>query len=225
MRDDLPATLLLESAVVDDPYAFYRRLVAEAPVWQVPGAEIVVVSAFAAVTEATNRADDFSSNIRALLYRSETGAPAVVPFDLGSGSQALATADPPMHTVHRRAVFPELIAGRMAELRPEIEALTTTRFDAALSSERFEFMEAVANAIPIRVVSNLIGFRDEDPDALLDAAFASTAILAATQSLDEINAEMARTAAVFDWMNDQLERACAGSADGILATVCAAIDG
>ena len=37
MRDDLPATTLLEAAVVEDPYAFYRRLVAEAPVWHVPG--------------------------------------------------------------------------------------------------------------------------------------------------------------------------------------------
>ena len=223
MRGDLPANLLLESAVIEDPYPLYRRLVDEAPVWQVPGTDIVVVSAFAAVTEATNRVDDFSSNIRALLYRSETGAPAVVPFDLGSASQALATADPPTHTAHRSAVFPELVSRRMAELRPDIEALTSTRLDAALSSKRFEFMATIANAIPIRVVSNLIGFDDEDPDALLDAAFASTALLAATHSLDEMKAEMARTAAVFDWMNEQLERACAGSAEGILAAVSAAV--
>ena len=223
MRDDLPATLLLDSSVVDEPYAFYRQLIDEAPVWRVPDTEIVVVSSFAAVTEATHRVDDFSSNIRALLYRRETGAPGVVPFDLGSASQALATADPPMHTAHRSAVFPELVARRMAELRPEIEALTSARFDEALTSEQFEFMATIANAIPIRVVSDLIGFHDEDPDALLDATFASTAILAATQSLDDIHVEMARTAAVFDWINNELERARAGSAEGILAAVRAAV--
>jgi hypothetical protein len=33
---DLAATLLLDECVVADPYPFYRRLVAEAPVWRVP---------------------------------------------------------------------------------------------------------------------------------------------------------------------------------------------
>src|SRR5436189_224749 len=108
MRDDLPATMLLEAAVVDDPYAFYRRLV----------------------------------------------------------------------------------AGRMAGLRPEIESLTAARYDEVMSRQRVEFMETIANAIPIRVVSKLIGFHDEDPDELLDAAFASTAMLAATESLDEISTAM-----------------------------------
>jgi cytochrome P450 family 144 len=223
MRDDVPATMLLEAAVVEDPYAFYRRLVAEAPVWHVPGTPVTIVSSFAAVTEATNRVDDFSSNICGLFYRTDAGKPGVLPFDVGVGAQALATADPPKHGVHRNAVFPELVARRMAELRPEIETLTAARYDDALSHERVEFMESIANAIPIRVVSKLIGFHDEDPDELLDAAFASTAMLAATESLDDIGAAMERSVAVVGWMSDQIEHARAGNADGLLATVGDAI--
>ena len=79
-RAGLPAELLLDPDVVDEPYAFYRTLVEEAPVWGVPGAEIVVVSSFAAVTEATNRVDDFSSNIRSLIYRGDRGTPQVIAF-------------------------------------------------------------------------------------------------------------------------------------------------
>ena len=75
MRDDLAARLLLESAVVEEPYAFYRRLVEEAPVWRIPDTEIVIASSFAAVIEATNRVDDFSSNLCGLLYRSDEGTP------------------------------------------------------------------------------------------------------------------------------------------------------
>jgi cytochrome P450 len=48
---DLPATLLLDASVIDDPYPFYRRLVAEAPVWCIPDTEIVIVSSYDAVTE------------------------------------------------------------------------------------------------------------------------------------------------------------------------------
>ena len=223
MRDDIPATQLLATAVVDDPYAFYRRLVEEAPVWHVPGSSVVIASSFAAITEATTRVEDFSSNLRGLLYRTDAGTPGVLPFDVGVGVQALATADPPAHGVHRSAVFPELVARRMAGLRPEIEALASSRYDKALSQERLEFMDEIANAIPIRVVSNLIGFHDEDPDELLSAAFASTAMLAATESLDEISETMGRSAGVFGWMGDQLERAREGQADGILAAVGSAL--
>jgi cytochrome P450 family 144 len=224
VRDEIPGTMLLEPAVVDEPYVFYRRLVMEAPVWQVPGTPVVIVSSFAAVTEATNRVEDFSSNLRGLLYRTEDGLPGVLPFDAGEGADALATADPPMHTVHRKAVFPELVARRMATLRPEIEDLAETHMVAALSRTPVEFMDDIANAIPIRVVSKLIGFHDEDPDELLATAFGSTAMLAATESLDEINALMERSLAVFGWMNEQLvERATDGTADGILGAVRSAV--
>src|SRR5262245_55208335 len=108
---DLSPTLLLDAAVIDDPYPFYRRLVAETPVWRVSGTEIVIVSSYAAVTEVVSRVDDFSSNLHALLCRGAHGVPELVPFDAG-GLHTLAVADPPVHTAHRRTVFPELVARR-----------------------------------------------------------------------------------------------------------------
>jgi cytochrome P450 len=219
-RDDLPAGLLLAPAVVADPTAFYHRLIDEAPVWHVPGTDVVIVSSFAAVTEATSRIDDFSSNLRGLLYRTGDGTPGVLPFDVGEGLQALATADPPMHTVHRNAVFPELVARRMAALRPEIEDLAQAHIAPALTHSPIEFMDEIANAIPIRVVSKLIGFHDEDPDELLATAFASTAMLAATASMDEIHALMEQSLASFGWMSEQLADR---PADGILGLVSHAV--
>src|SRR5262249_9693156 len=152
----------------------YRRLVAEAPVWCVPDTEIVIVSSYAAVTEVVSRVDDFSSNLHALLYRSALGTPALLPFEAG-GLQTLAIADPPVHTVHHNTVFPEPAARRMAALRPDIEALAEAHLAKALPRRRLEVMNDLANAIPIRVVSQLIGFQAADPAALLAAAFDSTA--------------------------------------------------
>jgi cytochrome P450 len=222
-EEEFPATLLLDADVIENPYEFYRRLVGRAPVWVVPGTEIVIVSSFGAVTEATNRVEDFSSNLCGLLYRTDAGTPGVLPFDVGMSVQALATADPPAHGAHRNAVFPELVARRMAELRPEIETLTESRYNEAFASPRVEFMELIANAIPIRIVSDLIGFHDEDPDELLAAAFASTAMLAATETLDQISAAMERSAGLLGWMSAELERACTGDADGILAAIGASV--
>jgi cytochrome P450 len=218
----LSATLLLNSSVIDDPYPFYRRLVAEAPVWCVPATDIVIVSSYAALTEVVSRVDDFSSNLHALIYRSALGTPALLPFDAG-GLHTLAVADPPVHTKHRSAVFPELVGRRMVALRTDIEALAEERLSGALSSPRFEAMDDLANAIPIRVVSQLIGFQAADPALLLAAAFDSTALLAGTQSLDDMQAAMGRSGDVMVWIAEQLQRAVDGGGEGILAVIGAAV--
>jgi cytochrome P450 family 144 len=214
---------LLDPAVLDDPYPFYRQLVADAPVWRIPGTDVVLVSSFDAITEAVNRTDDFSSNLRGLLYRRDDGTPGVAPFD--PGIQALATADPPQHSRHRSAIFPELVAKRMATLRDEIHQLADTFLTTALVAERVEAMQAIANPVPIRVVSKLIGFQDEDPDALLQVAFTSTAMLAATGSLDQQLSAMETSMGAVGWIVDQVAAAVDGSrADGILGVVGRAVN-
>lgn len=112
----------------------------------------------------------------------------------------------------------------MATLRHEVEDLAAAHIDAALTRTPVEFMDDIANAVPIRVVSKLIGFRNEDPDELLATAFGSTAMLAATESVDEISALMERSLAVFGWMSEQLvDRAGDSAADGILGAVISAV--
>lgn len=215
---------LLDPAVIEDPYDFYRKLVAEAPVWCLPGSPVVLVSSFEAVSQVVNRPGDFSSNLRGLLHRSADGeVPEVMPFDGGPGTDVLATADPPTHTVHRRSVFPELVARRMVTLRDEIEALADERLDGLSAEGSAEFMDAVANAVPIRVVSRLIGFEADEPDALLQAAFDSTAMLGATEPLDVVLGLMERTFAIAGWIDEQLIDAERNGRDGILGAVAAAV--
>jgi cytochrome P450 len=215
--------LLLDPAVLEDPYPFYRQLVAEAPVWRVPGTDVVLVSSFDAVTEVVNRTGDFSSNLLGLLYRDDDGAPGVASFD--PGVQALATADPPQHAAHRSAIFPELVAKRMELLRDEISALAEAFVTAALAAgDRVEAMAALANPIPIRVVSKLIGFDDEDPDQLLQVAFTTTGMLAATGPLEHQLSAMATSMGAVEWIVGQVDAAIAGApAEGILGVVAEAV--
>jgi cytochrome P450 len=222
VREAIPATLLLDPAVIDRPSAFYRRLHEEAPVWQVPGTDVVVVSSFEGVTEAVRRVDAFSSNMRALIYRGDAGTPELIPFG-GPDEDALATADPPFHTAHRSSVFPEFVARRMAALRPEIERMADHHLEQAFGCRMVEFMNDVANAVPIRVVSRLIGFHAEDPDRLLAAAFDSTQMLAATRPLQEVLSAMERTAGVVWWIDSQLDSARSKGGEGILGAIGAAL--
>jgi hypothetical protein len=69
----LSSSMLLDPSVLADPYDFYRTLREQAPVWSVPGTEVVAISTFDLLSEAVARPEDFSSTMRCLLYRDEDG--------------------------------------------------------------------------------------------------------------------------------------------------------
>jgi cytochrome P450 len=211
-------TLLLDPTVIDDPYPFYRRLHAEAPVWEVPESGVFTVSTYELLAEATGRVDDFSSNIGCLLYRDDAGLPR--RFSYGdAGVQALATADPPAHALHRSTVFPELIAKRMAMLEPDVVDIANACLTQALNGGTVEFMTAIGNVVPITMISRLIGFRDSDLELLLRAAFDSTAMLGSTLTLGELMELIGRTGQVQSWIADQLSTAMNDPSDDLLGAV------
>lgn len=217
---ELTGTMLLDPAVLEDPYPFYDRLRREAPVWRVPGTEVFVVSSFAAVTEVVGRVEDFSNNVLQLLYRDEHGLPRQLAFG-DAASQALASADPPRHAVHRRTVFPDLVARRMIELEPEVDRVAARCVDPLVARGRGDFMTEVGNVVPITMISRLIGFRDSDPQRLLRAAFDSTLMIGVTMTLDELQALVAKSDDIGSWISDQLRAAETGGADAdsLLGTI------
>ena len=217
---DIPANLLLDPVVLEDPYPFYARLREQAPFWRVPGTQVFVASSYAVIDEITARTDDFSNVVRTLLYRGDGGIPQ--QLDIGTEIEALASADPPVHTLHRKAVFPELVARKMAELAPDIALLTDTRLEAYLAAGGGDFMDAVANPVPINVISWLIGFRDADMELLLQSAADSTLMVGGAMTLEELGPLIERTAAVGAWINEQLATGDASN-DVILGTISRAV--
>jgi cytochrome P450 family 144 len=209
--------MLLEPQVIDDPYPFYRQLHTHAPVWQVPGTEVVVVSSFEHVAEATARVEDFSSSMHHLLYCSEEGLPSRLAF--GGGMQVLAVADPPIHTLHRSVVFPELVGRRMAALDGEIRDLAVRCVGRALDDGNVDFMAYVGNVVPITMILGLIGFRGGDPDRLLRAAFDSTALVGARLSLEALQTLLVASADIAAWIADQLTNFVDDAGDDILSAV------
>jgi cytochrome P450 family 144 len=224
MNHGISGTLLLDSKAIDDPYPLYGLLRAQAPVWEVAGTGLFAVSTFELVAEAAGRVEDFSSNISFLLYRDKAGLPCRLPFG-DAGVQALATADPPLHTLHRSTVFPELVAKRMAELEPDIADIATRCVTRALESGSAEFMTEIGNVVPITVISRLIGFHGSNLDQLLKAAFDSTAMLGATLSLDELIELISRIGEIQAWLADQLSTAMTHPGEGLLGSVARGVHG
>lgn len=217
----IPASLLLDRQVLDDPYPFYARLRQAAPVWRVPGTAIFLVTRHALLEEAARRVDDFSSNLRGVLYRGRNGMPARLMHG-GKIVQSLATADPPAHAVHKKAVFPELVARRMSAMAPEIEQVAQACMEPLLHRRSGDFMAMVGNLVPITVVSKLIGFKEGDVHRLLRAAFDSTAVVGGSLTKIQLLLCLFRSFLVQRWIARQL-RASPAADEHILASVKRAI--
>jgi len=218
MNQEIPGTLLLDPKVIEDPYPFYRQLHRHAPVWQVPGTEVFAVSSFARLAEAAGRFEDFSSNMPCLLYRDENGLPSRLPFG-DSGIPALATADPPIHTLHRSTVFPNFVAKRMALLEAEIVGLATGCVERALDKRNVDFMAEIGNVVPITVISRLIGFRNGDLDRLLRTAFDSTELVGSTLSRERLIDLITRSKDIGAWIADELAIAANEPGEDILSSI------
>lgn len=132
----LTASMLLDPVVLQDPYCFYATLREQAPVWAVPGTDVVAISTFDLLSEAVARPEDFSSTMHCLLYRDGNDLPARLDFG-GAAMPTLAASDPPVHTTHRRAVFPELVARRMRRLERDIRALSESAVKQAIGDDKF----------------------------------------------------------------------------------------
>ena len=164
----LRAAELLDADTLEDPYPLFARLRAEAPVAQIDDTGVWMVTSWARVEEAVLRDDDFSANLTGLLYTDERGDAAI--FDLGAVAAAagavIATADEPDHAVHRAAVAPGLVAREIAQLESAIRQWTGERTQQLVREGGGDYVAAVAEAIPTRVVARLLEAADEDLERL-----------------------------------------------------------
>ena len=215
---------VLDVNLLAEPYAFYRRLREEAPVWRVPGVDLFLVSTWDGVAEATGQVEDLSSNLSTLVVRGRDGQPEL--FDtsvLGPGTTTLATSDPPAHTVHRKAVFPELVADRMVLLEPAIEASVDERLAALRMQGSVEWTSAVANPVPIIAMALAIGFPPEDHPLLLPWAFDGTDLLAGTRTLEEMGPLFAAADAGRGYVSARLDGALAAPGDDVIGAIARAV--
>ena len=130
---EIPGTLLLDPEVLGDPYPLYQAAAGARPgVGDQPGPRSSRSARSSSWSRRAPGSTDFSSNMKCLLYRDDAGLPGRFTFG-DAGGQALATADPPLHEIHRRAVFPELVTKRMEALDPEIRELADGLVTSALA--------------------------------------------------------------------------------------------
>lgn len=170
--------LLLREDVLDDPRPFYDTLRSEAPVWRIPGQDTFLVSDPILIRDAVRRPDDFSSNLVGILHDDGSGCPvafAMAPF--GDPVHVLSTADPPLHTRHRKLLQSHLSPAAVAGLEPAVTRIVGEHLDSVLESGRVDFVGAFGDPVPARTICEVVGLPPEDAARIVTSVSAVGALL------------------------------------------------
>jgi cytochrome P450 family 144 len=207
---------------LQNPYPLYDRMRAEAPVHRIGHSAFYVVCGWDALLEAVERVQDFSSNLTATMVYHNDGT--VTPFDmgpLGDPSHALATADDPVHAMHRKILLPHLSAKRIRIIE-EFAANTADRlWEENLHDGQIEWMSAMANRLPMMVVARLLGLPDDDVDKLIRLGYAATTLLDGIVTSDQLQAAGMAAIELSGYVLKHFEKASASAENGLIADVAA----
>ena len=215
-------TDIFGAEALQDPYPHYARMRDRAPVQRIGDSDFYAVCGWDAVTEAVGRVDDFSSNLTATMVYHEDGR--VTPFDMGATGgpmHALATADDPVHDVHRKLLLPHLSARRIRVIEDFAEATAVDLFSRGLEDGHVEWMSAVADRLPMMVVARLLGLPHDDVDTLIRLGYATTTLLDGIVSADQLEAAGMAAVELSGYVMDHFGRAADGSAPGLIGDLAA----
>ncbi|WP_068178750.1 cytochrome P450 [Mycobacterium sp. UM_CSW] len=218
---DKPSELLGPEAL-QDPYSLYDRMRSEAPVQRIGESVFYAVCGWDAVHEAVERVDDFSSNLTATMVFHEDGT--VTPFDMGpagGAAHALATADDPVHAVHRKILLPHLSAKRVRIIEEFAAATADRLWEQNLDNSQIEWMSAIANRLPMMVVAQLLGLPDDDVDKLIRLGYATTTLLDGIVTPDQLQQAFAAALELSGYVTEHFEKASENAEFGLIADLAA----
>lgn len=217
---------LFDPQVLEDPYPFYRRLRETAPVWPVGDSGFYFVSRWDLVVEATERTEDFSSNLTAVLMQSDDPEGGVTVTGMGpvaDPTHVLATGDDPVHHAHRKLVLPTLVAKRITALESIMAETAARLWERGVNGDGIDWMAAMGDALPMTMVARLIGLPDEDVPQLVQWGYASTEMLGGLNTPQRQEQVVTDTMYLLLYLREHLEKELAAPGEdllGYLAQAC-----
>ncbi|WP_164910477.1 cytochrome P450 [Mycobacteroides franklinii] len=214
---------LFDPQVLEDPYPFYRRLRETAPVWPVADSGFYFVSRWDLVVEATERTEDFSSNLTAVLMKSDDGLTVAAMGPPADPGHVLATGDDPVHHAHRKLVLPTLVAKRITALESTMAEAAARLWQRGVDGDGIDWMVAMGDALPMTMVARLIGLPDEDVPQLVQWGYSSTEMLGGLNTPQRQAQVVTDTMYLVLYLREHLERELAAPGDdllGYLAQAC-----
>lgn len=215
---------LFDDKYIQDPAPLYRRMQERGPVHRIGDSDFFAVCTWDAVNDAVAQPEDFSSNLTATMTYQDGKVGAFPMGELGGDMQALATADDPVHAAHRKLLVPYLAARRVNELEQHIHETAQQLWDDNLRGDTIEWMSAIANRLPMMIVTRLIGVPAIDTDALMRWGYASTQVVEGLVSADQLATAGVAVMELSAYISEHFARAASDPRDDLLsslATACA----
>jgi cytochrome P450 len=224
VRADQLGIELFEDEFVQDPYPLYERMHAAGPVHPIADSGFHAVSGWDAVNDVIARPEDFSSNLTATMTYQGGKVGAFPMGELGGEIHALATADDPAHATHRKLLVPQLAARRINALEPFIEETNRRLWDEGVQAGVIEWMTAMANRLPMMIVTRLIGVPDVNIEQLVRWGYASTQLVEGLVDQNRLEEAGVAVMELAGYIGEHFARAAADPHDDLLsdlATACA----
>ena len=161
----LPATRqpIIDAAFLANPYPAYRALRDAGPIhWSEEffgGAWLLTRHAD---VELVLRDPRFSAQRTGGWVRGSEATPGELTGFQRLFARALLFLDAPDHPRVRKVLAAGFRADALARLRPEIERIANELLDGQEGAERFDFIQAVARPLPVRVISRILGIDGSD---------------------------------------------------------------
>lgn len=162
---EIAGTNLLDPVIQQCPYAAYARLRREAPVYEMPGTGIHLVTTFDVCREVIRQPDLFGSGVNPMALRPGGVPQEVVDVYLKEGwlpRASCSTSDPPVHTRVRDFLEPLFTVQRVRELTPLIDRIANRLLDDLPAEGEVEFVHAFSHPLPMMVIAELLGVPDGD---------------------------------------------------------------
>ncbi|MFN3592136.1 MAG: cytochrome P450, partial [Thermaurantiacus sp.] len=159
--DATPQSLFAPETLAD-PFAFYARMHARAPVAPAPGTPFAFVWSHELCSEATGRWQEFSNAFGEAMTGARAKDPEVKAI-LDTGWPAvdtMLTADPPTHTRFRKLVNLAFSMKRVDAMEADIRAKTVSLIERMLERTECDFVEAFAVPLPVMVIAGQLGMSD-----------------------------------------------------------------
>jgi cytochrome P450 len=183
----------LEDACFQNPYAFYKMLRDDYPVYQLANG-IYCISRYEDIVNVARDTDRFSSKHQGAMLRLQPGqsiAELSEKLDaLGDRgvlpSGVLATNDPPEHRRDRKIGQSVLNPKVIQNLEGEVEALTSELMDEFINDGNAEFMHQFAWRLPMRLVIRILGLPEEDLPVVKRGCVSAISLLSGSATRGEL---------------------------------------
>jgi cytochrome P450 len=148
-----------DPAVIEDPWDFYQAALKEAPVYQLPGTGMFLVSSYEIVSKLCDQPEVFSNGFGAML-QGRAAHDTELQAEVAKGwpqVDTLLTADPPVHTRFRKLVNLAFSAPKVNKMEDYVRAIAVDLIEGFKTKAQIDFVADFAVKLPVAVIAEVLG--------------------------------------------------------------------